>query len=207
MITLFIDTSSTDVSIAILKDEKVISSICQNIPNQHSIYTVSFLEKMIKDAGITPNNIEKILVVTGPGSFTGLRIGVTISKVYAYLKNLSIIGVSSLKIKALSCEHKYCLSIMDARHNHYYAGLYDEFNNEVIKEGYYSKEYIKELILKYNPILVGDNEYTIEDKEVIKPQLDFSKIISYYQNMPSINPHLVVPNYLKLPQALEDRHD
>ena len=133
MISLFIDTSSSDVSIALVKDNKILSSITKNIPNEHSIYTTSFLDKVIKDANITSKDINKIMVVNGPGSFTGVRIGVTIAKVFAYLQNIDIICVSSLKMRALSLEHDYCLSIIDAKHDNYYLGLYNKENEEVIK--------------------------------------------------------------------------
>lgn len=207
MITLFIDTSSKDVSIAIIKDRKILSSISKSIPNAHSVYTVSFLDKVIKEADLMPNDIDKILVVTGPGSFTGIRIGVTIAKTYAYLKKLEIVGVSALKMLALSREHDYCLSLIDARHNNYYIGLYNQNNDEVIEEQFNSKERVLELIEKYQPMIVSNEDITIDDVEVKKQVLDIEKIVSYYQDKPTLNPHLVVPNYLKLPQALEEKHD
>ena len=207
MITLFIDTSSSDVSIAIISEGKLISSISKSIPNAHSIYTVSFLEQTIKNANLTPNDIDKILVVTGPGSFTGVRIGVTIAKTFAYLKKIDIIGVSSLKMLALSCEHQYCLSLIDAHHNNYYLGLYDKFNNEVIPEQFSNKDQVLSLINEYQPTIISNEELTIDDNYIPKQKLDIEKITSYYQNNPTLNPHFVVPNYLKLPQALEEKHD
>lgn len=207
MITLFIDTSSADVSIAIVKGEEVLSKITESIPNQHSIYTVSFLDKVLKEAGLMPKDIEKIMVVTGPGSFTGVRIGVTIAKVYAYLENIQIIPVSSLKMMALSVEHNYCLSLIDARHDHYYIGLYDQENNEVISEQYNTKEKVLEIIDKYHPTILSNEQIKIEEYQISKQSLNILKIITYYQDKVSSNPHLVLPNYLKLPQALEERND
>lgn len=207
MITLFIDTSSSDVSIAIIKDKNILSSITKNIPNKHSVYTISFIDKIINEANLTPNNIEKIMVVTGPGSFTGVRIGVTIAKVYAYLRNINITSISSLKMMSLSCEHKYCLSLIDAHHDNYYLGLYDEDNNEVIKEQFNTKEKVLEIINKYNPIIVSDNNIELDEYKIKKQELDIERIVSYYQDKESLNPHFVLPNYLKLPQALEEKND
>lgn len=207
MRTLFIDTSTTDVSIAIINDGNLLSYINQTIPNAHSIYTVGFLDKVIKEANLSPSDIDRILVVTGPGSFTGVRIGVTIAKTYAYLKKISIIGVSSLKMMALSCEHDYCLSLIDARNNNYYIGLYDRNNDEIIEEQFNSKEKVLELIEKYHPVIVSNDEMIIDDVRVKKQVLDIENITLHYQNELSLNPHLVVPNYLKLPQALEGKHD
>lgn len=207
MRTLFIDTSTADVSIAIISDGKLVASISKNIPNAHSVYTVSFLDKVIKEAGLRPEDIDKILVVTGPGSFTGVRIGVTIAKTYAYLRKIEIVGVSSLKMMAISCEHDYCLALIDARRNNYYLGLYDKNNNEVITEQFNTKEKVIELINQYKPIVISNEDIVMDNIQVNKQVLDIEKIVAYYQDKPSMNPHLVVPNYLKLPQALEERHD
>ena len=93
MIFLLIDTSAEDVSIAILRDKKVLSAVTKSIPNQHSIYTVKMIDDTIKEAGIKNEDINKIMVVVGPGSFTGLRIGVTIAKTFAYLNNIELIPI------------------------------------------------------------------------------------------------------------------
>lgn len=202
---LFIDTSSADVSISIVNDNKVLASICKKIPNKHSIYTVDFINKAIVMAGLTPDDIDKILVVTGPGSFTGVRIGVTIAKTYAYIKNIDIIPVSSLKMLALSVEHDYCLCLIDAKHDNYYIGLYDKNNDEVIAEGFNSSDYVLELINKYKPLIVSSDDIVIGENIIKKQNLNILDIVSYYRDKPLVNSHLIVPNYLKLPQALEEK--
>lgn len=207
MRTLFIDTSASDVSISVISNGNVVASKTENIPNAHSIYTVPFVDEVIKNAGLDVNDIDTILVVTGPGSFTGVRIGVTIAKTYAYLRNIKIVGVSSLKMRALSIEHDYCLSLVNARHNNYYIGLYDKDNNEVIEEQFNSIDKVIEIINKYNPVIVSNEDIELDDKVIKKQDLDILKIANYYQEQEGLNPHLVVPNYLKLPQALEGRND
>lgn len=207
MITLLIDTSLSDVSIAILKENEVLSNITKKIPNQHSIYTVSFINQCLEASSLKPNDIEQIMVVNGPGSFTGVRIGVTIAKVYAYLLNIPIICLSSLKIRALSIEHQYCLSIIDARHNNYYIGLYDKENQEVIPEQFTNQSQVLDYINKYHPIIVSASPMNLDSIEVEQVSLNFSSIAEYYSNIIPSNPHFVVPNYLKLPQVLEEKHD
>lgn len=202
---LFIDTSGVDVSIAIINDGKILSSINEVVPNSHSVYTVSFLDKAIKEASLTIDDIDKILVVTGPGSFTGVRIGVTIAKVYAYLKKIDIICVSSLKMLALSTNHNYCLALINARNDNYYLGLYDKNNEEVIKEQFNNKDMVLDVIKKYNPIIVSDNDLVLDDIIIKKQKLDINNICTYYQDKSSVNPHLIIPNYLKLPQAMEEK--
>lgn len=207
MITLFIDTSTSDVSIAIVRGEEILSKIIKTIPNQHSIYTVDFINNCLKKANLTPENIEQIMVVTGPGSFTGVRIGLTIAKVYAYLKKIPLVPISSLKMRAISVIHNNCLSLIDAHHNNYYLGIYDEENKEILSEGFYSKDKVLELIKLYNPLIIGDNNFYIDNIEIKKQELDIIKIVNFYKEHKKINPHFVVPNYLKLPQALENKND
>ena len=93
MISLFIDTSASDVSIALIKEERLLSVIHNNIPGEHSIYVTKYIENILKENKLTPNNINEIIVVKGPGSFTGIRIGVTISKVFAYLTKIRIVSI------------------------------------------------------------------------------------------------------------------
>ena len=207
MITLLIDTSSADVSIAVLRDSAVLSSIVESTPYQHSIYTVSFIDTVLHNVGLKAGDISRIMVVSGPGSFTGLRIGVTIAKVYAYLCKIEIIPISSLKMRSISCKHNNCLSIIDAHHDHYYIGLYDEDNNNLMDECYCSKNEVLKIISEYKPIIVSDMDGSIQDISYHKQELDFSLIVSYYDSYSSVVPHLVNPNYLKKPQALEEHHD
>ena len=207
MISLFIDTSSSDVSIAIVKDNKILSSIVKDIPGKHSIYATSFLEEVINKAKIKNEDIDSIMAVNGPGSFTGLRIGLTIAKVYAYLLKKDVICVSSLKMRALSIEHDYCLSLIDARNNNYYLALYDKNNKEIVEPVFGNIDKVLSIINKYNPVCVGDKDFVLCDKSVKKVDLDIIRIVNYYKNDIGINCHLVVPDYLKLPQAMEDKID
>ena len=205
MITLFIDTSSSDVSIALVKDNTILSSINQNLPNQHSIYTTSYIDKVLKETSLEPKDIDKIMVVNGPGSFTGVRIGVTIAKVFAYILKKDIICLSSLKIRAISTNHNNCLSVINANKNNYYIGLYDKDNNEIIEEQFNNKDFLIDIINKYNPTIVSESNLSINDITIEKTPLDIVKIVNYYKDYSTTNPHLVVPNYLKLPQALEEK--
>ena len=205
MISLFIDTSGSDVSIALVRDNVILASIVESLPNKHSIYAVSYLDKILKSANISEKEVDKVMVVNGPGSFTGVRIGVTIAKVFAYILNKDIICLSALKIKALSINHDYCLSLISSNKGNYYIGMYNKENNNVIDEQFSNLEYIEELINEYNPVIVSDSDTVISNRSINKTKLDIVGIVDYYKDKESKNVHLVVPNYLKLPQALEEK--
>ena len=203
MITLFIDTSLSDVSIALLKDNKIISKIVKSIPNEHSKYALIYIDEVLKKANINPNEVNNIMVVNGPGSFTGIRIGLTIAKVYAYLLNIKVTLISSLKTLALSEEGEYILSLIDARNNNYYLGLYDNNYKEVIEEHFSNIEEVKNLLEEYKNIKVVSNSKINVEKYTKIEELDIEKIVTYYQDKEQVNAHQVLPNYLKLPQVLE----
>lgn len=206
MISLFIDTSLLNVSISVVKDGHTLSLISKSVPNMHSIYTTSFLKQALDDAKISPKEIDEIYVVDGPGSFTGLRIGVTIAKTYGYIIKKDITPVSTLKAYAISRKDNYpVMSIIPANKTHYYIGIYNENFDSIVPEQFASYDRVLELITKYNPILVGVDNYFLSNFKVNKVELDIPKIINYYKNKEKVNYYKLVPNYLKLPQALEDK--
>lgn len=206
MITLFIDTSLANVTISILKEEKILALIQKEIPNMHSVYTTSFIKEAIDEAMIDANMIDKIMAVTGPGSFTGVRIGVTIAKTYGYLIKREITPVSSLKALAISSNYMgTIMSIIPANKNSFYVGIYDDNYNEIQDERFARSDEIMELIDKYDPYIVGVNSSVMGRKKINKVNLDVIKIMQYYKDKDTVNYYKLVPNYLKLPQAIEDR--
>lgn len=205
MRTLFIDTSSSDVSIAIVENEKIISKIIKNIPNQHSIYAVKFVNDVLENSQIDAKDIDNIMVVNGPGSFTGIRIGLTIAKIYGYLLKKDIITVSSLRAMALSSDAKIVIPVIDAHHDNYYYGVYDMFDNIILKDNFNNKEELLKQINKYEDADIVSNEI-IDNGDIKARKIDYDivNIVNHYKYELPVNPHLVVPNYLKLPQALEE---
>ena len=206
MISLFIDTSMVNVSISIVKDNKIMSIIQEDIPNEHSKYATSYVKRVIDEAGIDANDIDNILVVNGPGSFTGVRIGVTIAKTYGYLIKKDITLVSSLKSLAISSEYNgVIMSMIPANKSNYYVGIYDKDYNTLYEEEFMNKDKVLELIDKYNPYIVGVDMSIIGSKKINKVLMAPDLIVDYYLDKEKVSCHGVVPNYLKLPQALEDR--
>lgn len=207
MINLFIDTSTANVSISIIKDNEILSLISKNIPNMHSSYTTKFIKDALDEAGIDANDISNIMVVNGPGSFTGVRIGVTIAKTYGYLIKKDITPISSLKILAISAKikEKNIMSIIPANKSSYYVGIYDNNYNIIEEEKCMDKEDVLVLCNKFNPYIVSVDASVIGKYKVNKQALDILKIVNYYQDKEKVNPHSLLPNYLKLPQALEEK--
>lgn len=207
MITLFIDTSSVNVYIAIVSGDKVLASKEACIPSGHSKYTTSFIKNCLDEAGIDANDINNIMVCNGPGSFTGVRIGVSIAKTYGYLIKKDITPVSSLKELAVSCNYTsdYYLSLISANNGNYYVGLYDSNYNDVIDEKFCDANEVIRLYNEYNSKVISNDFNVVGVIKVNKVNLDFVKIINYYMDKEKVSAHAIVPNYLKLPQVLESK--
>ena len=206
---LYIDTSSSYLYSGIVTDKKLVCEVKKEFGHSLSEEALPSIVSLFEKENLTAKDIDKIIVVNGPGSFTGIRIGVTIAKTYGYLVNNSLYPMSSLKELALSTKEKkeYIMSLISAKNNNYYIGLYAENYEEVVNEQFMNETNIIELIKEYNPTLVGDNIYTLGEYYTSKVDLDILSIINYYKNKRKVMSHELLPNYLKQPQALENKND
>ena len=90
MYSLYIDTHDKEIVLCLYKDGKVLDKNIKNSTRNHSDYTMPMLKELLDNIGITVKDLNEILVVNGPGSFTGVRIGVTIAKTLAYTLNIPL---------------------------------------------------------------------------------------------------------------------
>lgn len=203
MISLFFDTSSKKLAIYLVKDNDILYKNEIETINDHSKYLVPFIDEALKNNNLKPEDVNKVFVVNGPGSFTGTRIGVTVGKVFAYSTNISTIPISSLKQYIFSESNKdYYVSIIKDKANRVYYGIYDKDYNDIVTDKYnYLDEFNKDISkLEGNIVYICDEE--IEGINVVKPKLDIIKLINYYKDN-EINPHLLKPNYIKKIEAEE----
>ena len=126
MLTLAFETSAKAASVAILDGQKLLGESYQNTGLTHSQTLLSMAENLIKNCGYTPQQIEAVAVAAGPGSFTGVRIGVAAAKGFAWGKALPCCGVSTLEAMALNLgvHNGYVLPVMDARRNQVYTATF-----------------------------------------------------------------------------------
>ena len=130
MKTLYIDTSSSFLYAGILEDTNILQEVKKEFGQDLSKEALPEIDKLFKKAKLNPKDINKIVVVNGPGSFTGIRIGITIAKTYAWALNLDIITVNALEAMSISCEEKINhVPILDARRGYVFAAIYDKDSN------------------------------------------------------------------------------
>lgn len=103
--------------------DKIKSKIIKSDENYHSLYLITEIQKLLQDNSITPKDIDIIGVNCGPGSFTGIRVALTIAKVMAGELNIPLIPLNTSEILLKTYNKKYL--IMDARRDMYFIGTKD----------------------------------------------------------------------------------
>ena len=205
MISLFLDTSSSYLTLAILKDGKELKSLYEYLDKNMSKETLNKIKIIMDSLNLKPNDVSNIIVVTGPGSYTGLRVGVTIAKTYAWGLHKNLYSVSSLKTLAttISLENIYIVPIIDARRGYFFAGIYDEEYNEVLKDTYIKYEDLKEKLDTLNKPYKFVTTSKVEGIESIiyKPNIEN---LFKHMKFDEVSPHTLVPNYLKKTEAEEN---
>lgn len=202
MISLLIDTSTSNLTVSIIKNQEVIYKYQETILSDMSSKLLPIIDNGLKELGLKLENIDKIFVVNGPGSFTGIRVGVTVAKTIAWALKKEIITLSSLELIATTnTSKKYIVPMIDARRNNVFAGIYDNNLNCIKEDKLISIEEISNLNGDYE-FISYDN---IKLESVIKPNIDVLKIINKHINDEGINPHNLNPNYLKITEAEENK--
>jgi tRNA threonylcarbamoyladenosine biosynthesis protein TsaB len=162
MTILAIDTSTDYLSIAILKDGRLAVKFHKKADRRHSILLVPTIDKLLKKAKLNIRKIDCFAVSAGPGSFTGLRIGVTVVKGLAYALKKRIVSIPTLDVIAYNAKHLKGIicPVLDARKNKVYACLYKSDGENIKKISKYLLLPLEELLKKLSKydkvIFLGD---------------------------------------------------
>lgn len=130
---LCLECSATPASVAIIEDGKIIGSSFINIKLTHSQTLMPMVESLLNATKLSVNDIDGIAISQGPGSFTGIRIGISAAKGLAFAKNLRCVGISTLRAMAENFRGNNCIvcAVMDARCNQVYNALFDIENDSI----------------------------------------------------------------------------
>lgn len=220
MKVLAIDTSNSILGVALIDEDQVVGEYITNVKKNHSVRVMPAIETLLKDCETQPKDIDKIVVAKGPGSYTGIRIGVTIAKTLAWTLNIPLAAVSSLE--ALAANGRYFNGVIsplfDARRGQIYTGLY-EYDQEqltaVFKDcNILSTEWALRLKELNRPVLFVGQDTKIH-REIISNllgDLAFFAPNSLFNPRPSElafigkekveeDIHQFVPNYVRLAEA------
>ena len=201
---LYIDTSSSYLYTSIVEDNEILSEIKEEFGQSLSEVALPRIVSMFEDNNLSPKDIDKIIVVNGPGSFTGIRIGITIAKIYSWSLNIPITTIYSLEAMAISSPNNtYHVPIINARRGYVFGAIYDNEYNEILKPCHILLTDLQDKLKE-----ISDYEFISNDEFDLKLESyspNFVKIINKYKDKENINPHAVNPEYLKLTEAEESK--
>lgn len=128
MFVLGIEAATPVAAVAVVQDSKLLAESFVNNQRTHSINLLPMIKQVIEAAGLMPADLDGVAVSAGPGSFTGLRIGMTTAKTLAQVWSIPVVGVSTLDALAypLANYRQLICPILNARRNEVYAAVYQD---------------------------------------------------------------------------------
>lgn len=184
---LAIDTTTKKAGVALKNGNNI---FFKQIDNEitHSEKLLPLLDEVLNENNVSLKDIDLFAITLGPGSFTGVRIGIASIKAIAKVTNKKIFGTTSLELLAIDgvkkCEFtpKYVLSLMDARNQRVYYNLYKYDNSKFESLDFFGNDYAKDVISNVqnmnleNLLIVIDNNSNINLENVIVADLDLKNI-------------------------------
>ena len=187
MITLCMDTSHTWLVIGLIKDDQVIGKVQEKCWKKQSEELFPRLTALMNDCHLQPEDIDQIVISKGPGSYTGVRIAMTVAKVFCAMADKPIYTVSTLLLYA---GKKNCRVVTDARGKRVYTCLF--FDGKALED---------ERAVEIENLEIGDVNI-VGDGALVGRQDEWPDIVDNFLELKDEwekhdNVHLVVPEYLK----------
>lgn len=206
MISLLIDTCTKNVCIALFNNKTLLDKIVYSNQIDLSSNFMVLINNTLDKNNIKIEDVDRFFVAIGPGSFTGIRIGVTCAKVMAWTLKKEVIPFSSLELlAAVDSRTDYIVPLIDARRGYVFAGIYDNQLNCIMNDDYIKLDDLLEKIEDGKSVtyISLDNF----DLKTNLPEYNVNKIVEkHYDDIP-VNPHSLNPNYLKKTEVEEKREN
>ncbi len=200
MKNLLIDTSTECLVIILSEGIEVVDHTFKIVKRNHSSQLMPNIDQLLKRNDVDIVNIKQIIVSEGPGSYTGVRIGVTVAKTLCYALNIPLKKISSLKLMSASFMNKakYIVPLIDARRGNVFSALYEVKHHKLKpvfdEKLYHFDDYVKQIKekVKDDICFVGMDFEKIDYNPQFIMNLDFENVS---------NIHTFVPSYKRLPEA------
>jgi tRNA threonylcarbamoyladenosine biosynthesis protein TsaB len=158
---LFIDTSTDAATVCIAADSNVVASRTSEESRNHAATINNMVADTLNDAGILLENISAFVVCAGPGSYTGLRIGMATAKGYCYALDKPLIADNRLTLLAYQAHRQHpgksqYISLLKAREKEYFIAIYDEGFNCTLEPQHISEEQLSLIVKKDNSTIITD---------------------------------------------------
>ena len=219
MLTLAIETTAVTASAALVDENGIISVFNVNNKLTHSQKLLPMVDAVLAQSGYKINDVELICVAAGPGSFTGVRIGISTVKGLAFANDIPCVSVSSLEALAFLNKNLGAVvcPVMDARRNEYYNALFDSGMNRICDDRAIGAEQLEIQLKAYDSVILnGDGAvkyYNWLDGRLPNVRLaaEFNLLqnaaavglcgFEKYKNGENISSSVLSPVYLRKPQA------
>ena len=172
MLSLILDSANKELGVALAQDGTLLDEIRYEAWQRQSELMIPEIENIFKKNNVNPKEISEILVTKGPGSYTGVRIALTIAKVYGYALNIPVYAFSSLEVLADLEKPSICL--INARSNRSYFAVYEKGNALVNDQVLTNDEVIKYVNEHKDYVICGETSYldlVSENSDVLKNML------------------------------------
>ncbi|MBD5432283.1 MAG: tRNA (adenosine(37)-N6)-threonylcarbamoyltransferase complex dimerization subunit type 1 TsaB [Lactobacillus sp.] len=227
---LSITTATNHLSVALTDNQNVIAEKNEEDQRNHSEHLDPLITEILKENNLKLADIDRFAVAQGPGSYTGLRIGITTAKMFSSILNKDLVGISSLAAlaKGVNQEEKIIVAEIDARNNNFFAGAYLIENGQVkniVPDGHYALDDLLDKVIKeaeknnYDITFVGSSIENYHDQISSKlgniqfdqasgdvNDIHAKNIGLLAQDATPIDPDKMVPKYLRRTQAELDWH-
>lgn len=206
MKTLFIDSSRESLSVALMLGDKLllVSNVVSH--SKHSNFLMNEIQSILNKSNFTIHDIDNIVVLNGPGSFTGIRVGITIAKTICWTLSKKLYQLNNLEALKVSARNDVIICVIPDKHNFSYVGIYKENNSIEDYLSIYSPEFnIKDKNITIISMKENDFSNNLYDmlsinntvNQVIINDYDYLEVTKYAISKGNINPHLSEPIYLK----------
>jgi len=221
---LSIDTASDVCGVSILEDFKLIKQLDSNTGRTHSENLMPMIQNIFSECNLSLKDIDLLVCDKGPGSFTGIRIGVATVKAFHDSLNIPCIGISSLEALAYNLinyinSNSYICSMIDCKNNNCYYAIYEYKDNKIIEISEPIADNLEDILNKLptyrNITFIGDASIIYKDTLLSKfPDLKFNPESKNFLNSHSLGiaglnkfinnnkvSENILPLYIKKPQA------
>lgn len=221
MKVLAIDTSNQVMGVAVSDGDTVLGEFVTNLKKNHSVRLMPAIDILLQEVHMQPSDLDRIAVAAGPGSYTGVRIGVSVAKTMAWSLNIPLVGISSLEALAMNgCRFSgYLVPLFDGRRGQVYTGLYQghhgsltllEQERIMLLTDWLDicKRYTNDIMFLGQDLMMHQTmiKDTLGDQAVfaagaeLNPQPGHIAVLGSRRH-PVSSPHTFVPEYLQLAEA------
>lgn len=217
---LCIDTTGTTMSVAVLQGQNTLAEISLNAGRKHAESLIPTIDACLRLAGTRLGQLNLIACAHGPGSFTGVRIGVSTAKGLAHGANLRIVPVPTLNALAYNAKSDFVVPIMDARRSQVYTALFEYIGEQPVLKHTHSCIPIQQMLalldtLNIRALFIGDaaliyrtllteRGHTTAPANSITQRASSAGLAAIHmmaQGFAPLPPYEVTPLYLRKPQA------